>query len=141
MQPTLTHIAKQVADIEATVKFYTEFCKMKVVHKRTDENEAQRVVWLAEEGKEESFVFVIIAGDAPARQSKHDYSHLGFALASRQAVDHIADLATAAKCLAWKTREEPYPVGYYCGVYDPDGHVVEFSYGQPLGDSDEGNQP
>ncbi|MCZ6873564.1 MAG: VOC family protein, partial [bacterium] len=23
--------------------------------------------------------------------------------------------------------------GYYCGVRDPDGNMVEFSYGQPLG--------
>jgi hypothetical protein len=24
-------------------------------------------------------------------------------------------------------------VGYYCGLRDPDGNSVEFSYGQPLG--------
>ncbi|MCX4198148.1 sugar phosphate nucleotidyltransferase [Methylobacterium organophilum] len=29
--------------------------------------------------------------------------------------------------------DEPYPVGYYCGVRDPAGNYVEFSYGQPLG--------
>ena len=45
----------------------------------------------------------------------------------------IADKATATACLAWPPRDEPYPVGYYCGLRDPDGNFVEFSYGQPLG--------
>ena len=35
--------------------------------------------------------------------------------------------------LVWEPREEPYPVGYYCGIRAPDGNMVEFSYGQPLG--------
>jgi len=43
---------------------------------------------------------------------------------------HVRDLAG---CLLWAPREEPYPVGYYCGLRDPDGNAVEFSYGQPLG--------
>jgi hypothetical protein len=30
-------------------------------------------------------------------------------------------------------RDDPYPAGTYCGVSDPDGNAVEFSFGQPLG--------
>ena len=45
----------------------------------------------------------------------------------------VAAKAKAAGCLIWEPRQEPYPVGYYCGVRDPDGNAVEFSYGQPLG--------
>ncbi|MDO8695654.1 MAG: VOC family protein, partial [Pseudomonas sp.] len=37
----------------------------------------------------------------------------------------------------WPPRDEPYPVGYYCGVRDPAGNYVEFSYGQPLGPGSE----
>ena len=48
-------------------------------------------------------------------------------------VDDIADMASTEKILAWPCKQEPYPVGYYCGVKDPDGNFVEFSYGQPLG--------
>jgi len=33
----------------------------------------------------------------------------------------------------WPPRDEPFPVGYYCGLRDPNGNYVEFSYGQPLG--------
>ncbi|MEM7255614.1 MAG: hypothetical protein AAF493_29800, partial [Pseudomonadota bacterium] len=45
----------------------------------------------------------------------------------------VAQKASDAGCLVWPPRDEPYPVGYYCGVKDPDGNFVEFSYGQPLG--------
>jgi len=33
--------------------------------------------------------------------------------------------------LVWEPVKEPYRVGYYCGLRDPDGNVVKFSYGQP----------
>ena len=62
-----------------------------------------------------------------------DFGHLGFACDSRERVDAIAENARALGLLEWVPREEPFPVGYYCGVRDPDGNVLEFSYGQPLG--------
>jgi predicted enzyme related to lactoylglutathione lyase len=62
-----------------------------------------------------------------------DYSHFGIALESRADVDAIAEHARQAGCLIWAPRDEPFPVGYYCGVRDPAGNYVEFSYGQPLG--------
>jgi hypothetical protein len=63
----------------------------------------------------------------------NDYRHFGFALDSRAAVDAIAQQARDAGCLVWAPRDEPFPVGYYCGLRDPNGNYVEFSYGQPLG--------
>jgi predicted lactoylglutathione lyase len=75
----------------------------------------------------------MVSGGTGRNQAATDYSHLGFALESRAAVDTLARQASAAGCLVWEAREEPYPVGYYCGVRDPDGNMVEFSYGQPLG--------
>ena len=104
---------------------------MEVVHERVDAG--RRVVWLAEPGREQEFIFVMVPGGAGREQAANDYSHFGFALESRAAVDAIAAKARAAGYLVWEPREEPYPVGYYCGVRDPDGHMVEFSYGQPLG--------
>ena len=55
--------------------------------------------------------------------------------------DAVAEKAKGAGCLIWEPREEPYPVGYYCGVRDPDGNAVEFSYGQPLGPGTEDAAP
>ncbi len=131
MQPVLTHIALQVRDLQATIEFYREFCGMSVVHERAAKGE--RIVWLAEPGREREFIFVLMPGGSGRDQRASDYSHLGFALPSRAAVDAIADKARRSGCLVWEPREEPYPVGYYCGVRDPDGSFVEFSYGQPLG--------
>ena len=88
---------------------------------------------MAEPGKEREFIFVIMPGGHDRGLAENDYSHFGFALSSRAEVDAIADRARQVGCLIWEPRDEPYPVGYYCGVRDPAGNYVEFSYGQPLG--------
>ena len=90
-------------------------------------------MWLAEEGSEDRFIFVLIEGGPTRHSEGADFSHLGFAVESRAAVEEVAERAKRAGCLEWPPYEEPYPVGYYCGVRDPDGNFVEFSYGQPLG--------
>lgn len=131
MQPTLTHIAMHVADLEACIAFYADFCKLQIVHDRT--SGPKRIVWLAESGREKEMIFVLMNGGQKQEQSSRDYSHLGIALDSRAAVDAIAEQARKANCLFWEPVEEPYPVGYYCGVRDPNGTIVEFSFGQPLG--------
>ena len=126
-----THLALHVRDLEACLGFYRRFCGLQVVHERGDEDE--RVIWLAEPGKAREFIFVLLPGGPGRDQAERDFSHLGFALNSRAEVDCVAEQAAAAGCLLWPPREEPYPVGYYCGLRDPDGNAVEFSYGQPLG--------
>ena len=126
-----THLALQVRSIEDSIAFYGEFCELRVVHDRG--TGPKRVVWLAERGKESQFIFVLMEGDSRPAQHPSDYSHLGFALSSKTAVDTIAKRAQDAGVLVWAPRQEPYPVGYYCGLKDPDGYFVEFSYGQPLG--------
>jgi catechol 2,3-dioxygenase-like lactoylglutathione lyase family enzyme len=131
MTPAFTHIALHVRDLEATLAFYRDFCGMSVVHQREDDG--FRVVWLAEPGREHDFVVVVMGGGPGRDQSDRDFSHFGFALDSRAAVDAMAAKARAADCLVWAPRQEAYPVGYYCGLRDPDGNFVEFSYGQPLG--------
>jgi len=133
MRATLTHIALHVNDIDACEAFYTDFCGLRAVHGRRDPETGARVVWLAEHGREQDFIYVLISGGPGRDQAEKDYSHAGFALESRGDVNAVAARAKAAGCLIWEPREEPYPVGYYCGVRDPDGNAVEFSYGQPLG--------
>ncbi len=131
MRPTLTHLALHVPDLDACVAFYTRFCGMRVFHERP--GKGSRIVWMAEPGKEREFIFVIMPGGMDRSLAENDYSHFGFAMASREEVDAVAELARADGCLIWEPRDEPYPVGYYCGVRDPAGNYVEFSYGQPLG--------
>ena len=131
LKATLTHLALHVRDLDACIEFYQSYCEMQVVHQRTSMD--YKVVWLAEEGRENDFILVVLPGGPGRDQAEQDFSHLGFALENREAVDAIAKRAREEGILVWEPKEEPYPVGYYCGVQDPDGNFVEFSYGQPLG--------
>jgi catechol 2,3-dioxygenase-like lactoylglutathione lyase family enzyme len=131
MSPTLTHIALQVPDLQRCIAFYQDFCGMHVFHERP--GKGSRIVWMAEPGKEQQFILVMMPGGVERQLSPTDYGHFGFAVDSRDAVERIAEQAQAAGCLIWPPRDEPFPVGYYCGVRDPAGNAVEFSYGQPLG--------
>ena len=131
LKPSLTHLALHVKDLDACIEFYQSYCEMQVILQR--ESHDQQVVWLAEKGREKEFILVVLPGGPGRDQSEKDFSHLGFALESRKSVDKLAERAREEGILVWKPKEEPYPVGYYCAVNDPDGNFVEFSYGQPLG--------
>lgn len=135
MRPSLTHLALHVPDLEACIAFYERFCRMRIIHQR--EGKGSRIVWMAEPGKEHRFIFVIMPGGQARHLASDDYSHFGFAVDSHEEVDRIARDAQSAGCLIWAPRAEPYPVGYYCGLRDPAGNYVEFSYGQPLGPGSE----
>ncbi len=131
MSPAFTHLALHVRDADACLRFYQTYAQMRLTHDRI--SHGKRIVWLAEPGKETEFIVVLIPGGPGREQNSSDFSHLGFAVDSKEAVDAIADKARAEGILEWEPRQEPYPVGYYCGVRDPDGNLVEFSFGQPLG--------
>ena len=131
MTPRLTHLALHVRDLAASIAFYQEYCGLLICQERGEGRD--QVVWLAEPGREREFIFVFIPGGPERAQAPEDYSHFGFACGSRDEVDETAARAKRAGFLVWPPREEPYPVGYYCGVRDPDGNFIEFSFGQPLG--------
>ena len=133
MTPTMTHVALHVHDFEACLSFYREYCGMVVVHQRASSDKDSSVVWLSEPGRERELIFVLIPGGRSRQDEDRDFSHLGFAVGTREAVDRIAVQARKEGRLIWEPTEEDYPVGYYCGVRDPDGNHVEFSFGQPLG--------
>jgi catechol 2,3-dioxygenase-like lactoylglutathione lyase family enzyme len=120
------------------VDFYQHYCGMEICHRRADDD--SRVAWLSEAGRENEFIIVVIDGGQRTAQADGDFKHLGFAVGAREDVDRIAERARQEDRLAWPPRQEPYPVGYFCGVRDPSGNVVEFSYGQPLGPG-AGNAP
>ena len=135
MSTTLTHVALHVPQLEPCIAFYQDFCGMRVIHERA--GKGSKIVWMAEPGKEHQFIFVIMPGGNARDLADDDYSHFGFAVDSREAVDAVAARASQQGCLVWPPRDEPYPVGYYCGLRDPAGNYVEFSYGQPLGPGSE----
>ena len=60
--------------------------------------------------------------------------HIGMAVDSREEVDEIFAKAQAQGLAPlWSPTDAGPIVGYYCGVTDPDGNMVEFSYGQRIG--------
>lgn len=128
--PRLTHLAIHVTDIDACVEFYQRYCGMEICHQR--QSNSQQIIWMAEPGRESDFIFVVMSGGCDLQLSGNDYRHFGFAVESKAAVDNLAELARERGDLVWEPRDEPYPVGYYCGLRDPNGNFVEFSYGQPL---------
>ena len=129
--PQLTHLALHVIDIDACIDFYQYYCNMEISHERHTGH--QRIIWMAEPDREKSFVFVLMDGGRDLNLPENDYRHFGFAVSSKTDVDNIASRARVRGDLVWPPRDEPYPVGYYCGLRDPNGNYVEFSYGQPLG--------
>ena len=131
MRPVLTHIALHVAQLEPCIEFYQDYCQLEVIHRRKKMN--TEVVWLAEQGKAQQFVLVLLQGGRQQQLGQDDFSHLGFAVATKEQVDAIAAKAKMQQILVWPASQHPFPVGYYCGLIDPNGNYVEFSYGQPLG--------
>lgn len=57
-------------------------------------------------------------------------NHLGFHAASSPEVDLISKMADSEGCLVEPAKNGGEILGYYCIVRDPDGNLVEFSYGQ-----------
>ena len=131
MTSAFTHCALHVRDLEESIAFYLRYCGMEVV-KEHGEGEG-RVAWLASPGAEESFVLVLLGGGPERVQDQKDMTHYGFGVASREAINSIAERAKRDGCLHWEPRDYAPPTGYLCGVRDPTGYVIEFSYGQPLG--------
>jgi len=133
MTPRITHVALHVADLEACAAFYREVCGLAEVHTRDGKELGGRIVWLAAPGQERSFVVVLLPGGPGHHTGQRDFSHLGFALDSREAVDARAEEGRRRGCLALAPKQDDYPAGYFCVLLDPDGTAVEFSFGQPLG--------
>ena len=131
-KPILTHLALHVSDIGRSIDFYKFFCQLELVHERTGKKE--KTIWLAENKKNYSFVLVLIGGGCKKQHQIDDYTHIGFSVNSKGDVDSISKLAREKSCLLWPATQAPYPVGYYCGLVDPDGYTVEFSYDQPIAD-------
>ena len=134
--PRWTHVALRVADIDATIAWYTEFTTLELLVKREDEDGWG--AWLGHPDAGE-FPFVLVLAQfrdghdpfAPAPIAKlAPFNHFGIELPTKDAVDEIAARAEAADCLAMPAKQMPDPIGYICMLEDPDGNLVEFSYDQ-----------
>ena len=128
MLPRWTHITINVSDLDKSVDFYTSLCGLSIVRDRRPEG--RHNVWLGPKtapGEDPVFVLVVVQDEVKAR-----LDHLGFQFDSREEVDHVAELAREQNILVEPPMDIGGVVGYFTMVRDPDGHLVEFTSGQPL---------
>ena len=128
-----THVALQVRDIDQSTAFYGRYCSMKVVHRRDRQSTSGRVVWLGWGEDPPKFVIVLIEEPYEVNQQPPG-QHIGMAVDSREEVDAIYHRAVADDLTGmWEPTDAGPIVGYLCALPDPDGNMVEFSFGQRIG--------
>jgi catechol 2,3-dioxygenase-like lactoylglutathione lyase family enzyme len=130
MTSEFTHCALHVRDLDESVAFYKSYCGLRIV--REHGHGKERTVWMAHDDGSAAFVLVLLGGGSERAQDKDDMTHYGFAVLSRGDVDKIAERGRLEGRLFWEPQEFPPPTGYLCAVRDPNGYIIEFSYGQPL---------
>ena len=105
-------------------------CTAKLTIVRDRRIEGRHNVWLGpatKQGEDPTFVLVIVQDEVKAR-----LDHFGFQCDSREEVDSIAERARLQDILIQEPLDLGGVVGYFAMVRDPDGHIVEFTFGQPL---------
>jgi catechol 2,3-dioxygenase-like lactoylglutathione lyase family enzyme len=122
-----THVALVVSDIDTSIAFYEKFAGMKVVHDRRDDD--ARVAWVSDLTR--PFVIVLAQGFAP-EEPLGPFGHLGVGCATRDEIDRRCDEARRDGCLVSGPTDSGYPIGYWAFLRDPDGHMLELSYGQDV---------
>jgi lactoylglutathione lyase len=123
-----THITITVSHMERSIEFYRDMCGLEVVRDRR--REGGGTVWLgyqAQAGQDPEFVLVLMEGEVTDR-----LDHFGFQCDSREEVDGVAREAEARGILVDPPSDSGGSVGYWTIIRDPDGHMVEFTFGQPL---------
>jgi catechol 2,3-dioxygenase-like lactoylglutathione lyase family enzyme len=126
----LTHIALPVTDVDRSIKFYSTYAAMEVIHRRIDSETGVAVVWLCDRTR--PFVIVLIQTDA-VHPVLSPLAHLGVGCKSREYVDNLCAQAKHEGVLVEEPKDSGYPIGYWAFLRDPDGHTLELSYGQEIG--------
>jgi lactoylglutathione lyase len=123
-----THFTIPVSDMDGSVRFFSEVCGLAVVRDRR--LEGGRTVWVGPRpaaGRDPQFVVVLHEGAVA-----EPLNHFGFQCDAREGVTTIAERAREAGALVEGPTDAGGSVGYYAIVREPSGHLVEFTFGQPL---------
>jgi catechol 2,3-dioxygenase-like lactoylglutathione lyase family enzyme len=125
----LTHIALVVTDVNASISFYEQYARMRVVNRRIDRRTESDVAWLSDS----LHPFAIVLLKMPQVDGALlPESHLGVACESREAVDRLCSRAESEGILLKGPIDSGSPVGYWAYIRAPDGHTLEVSYGQEI---------
>lgn len=126
MAPRWTHVVLKVSDLDRSIAFYRRTCGLEVVR---DGRPRGHTVWLAPDARPATpaFVLVLYLTRVDCR-----VDHLGFQCASREEVDRIAAEGARLGIVAEPPLDAGGDIGYVTMLRDPDGHLVEFTFGQPI---------
>ena len=92
-----THVALPVTDLDASIAFYGQYTRLRVVHRRAQATDPGReVAWLSDATR--PFVLVLVGAPAVERPLG-PFAHLGIACASRDEIEQLCALAKSAGCL------------------------------------------
>jgi lactoylglutathione lyase len=127
MLPRWTHVVLKVRELDRSIAFYRERCGLEFVR---DGRPGGHTVWLAPAGagSPPAFVLVLYQTGVDCR-----IDHLGFQVGAREDIDRIAADGERLGILAEPPWDGGGDIGYVTMLRDPDGHLVEFTHGQPLG--------
>ncbi len=123
-----THFTLPVSDLDASIRFVTEECRLSIVRDRR--SEGGTTVWLGPQpkaGLDPEFVLVAFQGEV-----NEPLDHFGFQRETREEVTAIGDRARTRGTLVEGPTDYGGSVGYFVVVREPSGHLVEFTFGQPL---------
>lgn len=128
-----THIALPATDLARSIEWYESYTPLRLLDRRSDADGES--AWLGHPDMVDApFILVLVSfvrdrhlGRQPVMAP---FAHIGIEVTGRDEVDAIAARAAADGSLTTPPTQMPAPVGYICGVTDPDGNVVEFSYDQ-----------
>lgn len=122
-----THVALMVSEIDRTIDFWHRYAGMDVIHRRPSDDGGE-VVWMSDHTR--PFVIVFIEGAVTHRLGPN--GHLGVACETRARVDEMAALAEEEGRATLGPTDLGPPVGYFVFIEDPDGHILELSFGQEV---------
>lgn len=131
-----THVALRVADIDATIEWYTSMTPLELIERREDDQGYG--AWLGMPGETNNPFILVVAQFFPEadpfrnspRAVLAPFAHIGIELPDKAAVDAMAARGDAAGSLAMPPTMMPAPIGYICMLRDPDGNMVEYSWDQ-----------
>jgi len=122
-----THVALQVSDLDASLRFYERFAELTPVHRRTG-SDGVRVAWITDHTRP----FVVVLLEHEVSHPLGGWAHLGVGVDSRSVVDDRLATAAAEGLVTFGPVDAGPPTGYYGIVVDPDGHQLELAFGQEV---------
>jgi len=131
-----THVALRVADIDASINWYSRHTPLKLLDKRCDIDGF--AAWLGHDDSPDKPFILVLAQFLPESDPFKDspiatlapFAHLGIEVTSRAELEAAAQKAADENCLVTPPTDMDPPIGYICMISDPDGNMIEISHDQ-----------